>query len=206
MQEVYNELEENRPKVETVLAQGQEYLKKSLNPNASNLQHNLKTLKQRWDNVTARANDKKIKLEIALKEATEFHDALQVKYTCLTFGFQKYHFWIFSRVRDFSSIYFQAFVDWLTNAEKVLTNLKPVSRVLATILTQIEDHKSFQKDVSAHREAMLHLDKKGTHLKYFSQKQDVILIKNLLIRYAAAIYRTDIVFIKMKLMVYMVIC
>lgn len=79
-------------------------------------------------------------------------------------------------------IFFQSFIDWLTNAEKVLTNLKPVSRVLSTILTQIEEHKSFQKDVSAHREAMLHLDKKGTHLKYFSQKQDVILIKNLLIR------------------------
>lgn len=73
---MYNELEENRPKVETVLAQGQEYLKKS--SSASNLQTNLRTLKQRWDNVTARANDKKIKLEIALKEATEFHDALQV--------------------------------------------------------------------------------------------------------------------------------
>lgn len=28
---------------------------------------------------------------------------------------------------------------------------------------------------------MLLLDKKGTHLKYFSQKQDVILIKNLLV-------------------------
>jgi len=62
--------------VETVLAQGQEYLKKS--PNSGNLQQNLKTLKQRWDSVTARANDKKIKLEIALKEATEFHNALQV--------------------------------------------------------------------------------------------------------------------------------
>lgn len=74
--EVYDELESNRPKVETVLAQGQEYLKKS--PGSGNLQQNLKTLKQRWDSVTARANDKKIKLEIALKEATEFHNALQV--------------------------------------------------------------------------------------------------------------------------------
>ncbi|XP_050545683.1 dystonin isoform X17 [Daktulosphaira vitifoliae] len=147
--EVYNELESNRPKVETVLAQGQEYLKKS--PGSSNLAHNLKILKQRWDSVTARANDKKIKLEIALKEATEFHNALQ------------------------------AFVDWLTDAEKTLSNLKPVSRILPTILSQIEDHKAFQKDVSSHREVMLHLDKKGTHLKYFSQKQDVILIKNLLI-------------------------
>nr|NVI78289.1 short stop [Cucujiformia] len=148
--EIYNEIEDNRPKVETVLAQGQEYLKKGSNT-ASNLNHNLRTLKQRWDSVTSRANDKKIKLEIALKEATEFHEALQ------------------------------AFVDWLTNAEKVLTSLKPVSRVLETIQTQIEEHKIFQKDVSTHREIMLQLDKKGTHLKYFSQKQDVILIKNLLI-------------------------
>lgn len=61
-----------------MLAQGQEYLKKSPPGAAGNLQTNLRTLKQRWDNVTARANDKKIKLEIALKEATEFHDALQV--------------------------------------------------------------------------------------------------------------------------------
>ncbi|KAK9887502.1 hypothetical protein WA026_023054 [Henosepilachna vigintioctopunctata] len=148
--EIYNEIEDNRPKVETVLAQGQEYLKKGPNV-ASNLQHNLRTLKQRWDSVTARANDKKIKLEIALKEATEFHEALQ------------------------------AFVDWLTNAEKILTNIKPVSRVLEVIQQQIEEHKIFQKDVGAHREIMLQLDKKGTHLKYFSQKQDVILIKNLLI-------------------------
>ncbi|XP_011312640.1 microtubule-actin cross-linking factor 1 isoform X3 [Fopius arisanus] len=149
--EVYNELEMNRPKVETVLQQGQEYLKRANASSASSLNHNLRTLKQRWDSVTARACDKKIKLEIALREATEFHDALQ------------------------------AFVDWLTNAEKILTNLKPVSRVMETILGQIEEHKAFQKDVGVHRETMLNLDKKGTQLKYFSQKQDVILIKNLLV-------------------------
>ncbi|XP_011865299.1 PREDICTED: dystonin isoform X20 [Vollenhovia emeryi] len=149
--EVYNELEQNRPKVETVLQQGQEYLKKADTSSAGGLNHNLRTLKQKWDNVLARASDKKIKLEIALKEATEFHDALQ------------------------------AFVDWLTNAEKILTNLKPVSRVMETILQQIEEHKAFQKDVGVHRETMLNLDKKGTHLKYFSQKQDVILIRNLLV-------------------------
>ncbi|XP_033358552.1 dystonin isoform X15 [Bombus vosnesenskii] len=149
--EVYNELEQNRLKVESVLQQGQAYLKRADSTSAGGLNHNLRTLKQRWDNVTARASDKKIKLEIALKEATEFHDALQ------------------------------SFVDWLTNAEKILTNLKPVSRVMETILGQIEEHKAFQKDVGVHRETMLNLDKKGTHLKYFSQKQDVILIKNLLI-------------------------
>ncbi|XP_069355685.1 microtubule-actin cross-linking factor 1 isoform X17 [Maniola hyperantus] len=150
--EVYNEIEANRPKVEAVLQQGQEYIKRQEKPNPTSQLHlNLRNLKSRWDNVTSRASDKKIKLEIALKEATEFHDALQ------------------------------AFVDWLTTAEKTLTNAKPVSRVMETLLTQVEEHKAFQKEVSTHRETMLQLDKKGTHLKYFSQKQDVILIKNLLV-------------------------
>ncbi|KPJ00724.1 Dystonin [Papilio xuthus] len=150
--EVYNEIEANRPKMEAVLQQGQEYLKRQQKPSpTSQLHHNLKNLKSRWDNVTSRASDKKIKLEIALKEATEFHDALQ------------------------------SFVDWLTSAEKTLTSAKPVSRVMESLLTQIEEHKSFQKEVATHRETMLQLDKKGTHLKYFSQKQDVILIKNLLV-------------------------
>ena len=75
----------------------------------------------------------------------------------------------------------QAFINWLTEAEKSLGNLKPVSRVLETIKVQIEEHKEFQNEVSSQRETMLSLDKKGTHLKYFSQKQDVILIKNLLV-------------------------
>ncbi|XP_037953249.1 dystonin isoform X36 [Teleopsis dalmanni] len=151
--EVYNELEENRPKVETIQAQGQEYIKRQnqMRVSSSNLQHTLRTLKQRWDAVVSRASDKKIKLEIALKEATEFHDTLQ------------------------------AFVEWLSQAEKLLTNAQPVSRILETIQVQMEEHKILQKDVSTHREAMLLLDKKGTHLKYFSQKQDVILIKNLLV-------------------------
>lgn len=153
--EVFNELDSTRPKVESVLYQGQEYVKKSPNSRANNLQRDLKALKQRWDSVNARANDKKIKLEIALRESIEFHEALQ------------------------------AFIDWLTGAERVLNNLKPVSRVLSTVLSQIEEHKAFQKDVAAHRETMSNLDKKGQHLKYFSQKQDVIQIKNLLLRWGS---------------------
>lgn len=149
--EVYHDLEATGPKIEALLGRGQEYLKKSKDGQATNLQNNLKTLKARWDNIINRANDKKIKLEIALKEAMEFHEALQ------------------------------SFIEWLTNAEKNLGNLKPVSRVMETILMQIEEHKEFQAEVSSQRETMLSLDKKGTHLKYFSQKQDVILIKNLLV-------------------------
>merc|ERR1712223_2331542 len=149
--EVFKELEGTGPKVEALLGRGNDYLKKSKDGGANNLQNNLRTLKSRWDNILTRANDKKIKLEIALKEAIEFHDALQ------------------------------AFIEWLTEAEKKLGNLKPVSRVLNNITIQIEEHKEFQNEVSTQRETMLSLDKKGTHLKYFSQKQDVILIKNLLV-------------------------
>merc|ERR1719242_211238 len=149
--EVYHDLEATGPKIEALLGRGRDYLKKSKEGQATNLQNNLKSLKARWDNIMNRANDKKIKLEIALKEALEFHEALQ------------------------------SFIDWLTNAEKVLGNLKPVSRAMETILMQIEEHKEFQAEVSSQRETMLSLDKKGTHLKYFSQKQDVILIKNLLV-------------------------
>lgn len=39
----------------------------------------------------------------------------------------------------------------------------------------------FVTEVNAHREQIIELDKTGTHLKYFSQKQDVVLIKNLLL-------------------------
>lgn len=149
--EIFNELESTRPKVESVLQQGQEYLKKSTEGSATNLQHNLRTLKQRWESVMNRANDKKIKLEIALKEALEFHKAVQ------------------------------DFIDWLTEAESYLNSLEPVSRVLEKTKVQVESHKEFTKGVTSHREVMLNLEKKGNHLKYFSQKQDVILIKNLLI-------------------------
>merc|ERR1719151_448339 len=149
--EVFGDLENTGPKIEALLGRGNDYLKKSKEGQATNLANNLKTLKAKWENIMNRANDKKIKLEIALKEALEFHEALQ------------------------------SFIDWLTNAEKTLGNIKPVSRVMETILMQIEEHKEFQAEVSSQRETMLSLDKKGTHLKYFSQKQDVILIKNLLV-------------------------
>jgi myosin heavy subunit len=55
-----------------------------------------------------------------------------------------------------------------------------VSRVYGNVQKQVEDHQAFQNEVSTQRETMLSLEKKGSHLKHFAQKQDVILIKNLL--------------------------
>lgn len=39
----------------------------------------------------------------------------------------------------------------------------------------------FVTEVNSHRDHIIELDQTGTHLKYFSQKQDVVLIKNLLL-------------------------
>lgn len=147
--EIYQEIDSNRFRIDSLIDRGNEYIKRS--KEAPTLQHNVKTLKTKWENLLAKANDKKIKLEIALAEAIDFHDT------------------------------FNKFVEWLTEAEKYLNNLQPVSRVMDRITKQIEEHKNFQKDLGNHRESMMELDKKGTHLKYFSQKQDVILIKNLLV-------------------------
>ena len=41
--------------------------------------------------------------------------------------------------------------------------------------------QDFLRDIAAKRDTMKDLDRTGTQLKYFSQKQDVTLIKNLLI-------------------------
>lgn len=149
--ELFHEVEDSEPKIATLLGRGVGYLKKSTDGSAGGLHNNLQILESRWENTLTRANDKKIKLEIAFKEASDFHNTLQ------------------------------GFIDWLTHSEKILANMKPASRVLEVTRTQIEDHKGFQGEVSSQREVMLSLDKKGTHLKYFSQKQDVILIKNLLV-------------------------
>lgn len=146
----YNELERVEPRVAALLDAGRQLMEKSLDISSPALSQNLKQLQHRWDNIKSRAAERKNKLEEAVNRADNFHDDLQ------------------------------AFIMWLTDKEKELNNLKPVSRVLEPITKQIDDHKHFQKDISGHRETMVQLEKTGTHLKYFSQKQDVILIKNLL--------------------------
>lgn len=58
------------------MQQGKAYLKRSNEGSAGNLQHNLSTLKQRWENIQKRANDEKT-LEITLTWATKVHESLQ---------------------------------------------------------------------------------------------------------------------------------
>nr|XP_016852508.1 PREDICTED: dystonin isoform X5 [Anolis carolinensis] len=117
----------------------------------TNVDQDINNLKEKWESVETKLNERKIKLEEALSLAMEFHNSLQ------------------------------DFINWLTQAEQTLTVASRPSLILDTVLFQIDEHKVFANEVNAHRDQIIELDKTGTHLKYFSQKQDVVLIKNLLI-------------------------
>ncbi|XP_030603446.1 dystonin isoform X2 [Archocentrus centrarchus] len=117
----------------------------------SNTEQDLANLKEKWEVVQAKVAERKVKLEEALTLATDFHNSLQ------------------------------DFINWLTQAEQTLNTVSPASLILETIMFQIDEHKMFVTEVNSHREHIIELDKTGTHLKYFSQKQDVVLIKNLLL-------------------------
>ncbi|KAG5831045.1 hypothetical protein ANANG_G00299720 [Anguilla anguilla] len=117
----------------------------------ANTEQDLRNLQEKWESVQAKLEERKVKMEEALTLATEFHNSLQ------------------------------DFINWLTQAEQTLTMASPASLILETVMFQIDEHKVFVTEVNSHREQVMELDKTGTHLKYFSQKQDVVLIKNLLI-------------------------
>ncbi|XP_019352477.1 dystonin isoform X14 [Alligator mississippiensis] len=113
--------------------------------------NDINNLKEKWESVQTKLSERKTKLEEALSLAMEFHNSLQ------------------------------DFINWLTLAEQTLTAASRPSLILDTVLFQIDEHKVFATEVNSHRDQIIELDKTGTHLKYFSQKQDVVLIKNLLI-------------------------
>ena len=185
-----------------LLEKGAELVETSAEPQAQGLKQNLNTLQARWDNIKTRTKDRKVSsqnwnntdlffllwyllsiYEQVIKTVDSFADNIIMiipKIDWLSGAFEQAKLEDAVRQADNFYVDLNSFIAWLTHTEKTLNNLKPVSRVLDTINDQIEDHKELQKDISAHRETMVALDKTGTHLKYFSQKQDVILIKNLL--------------------------
>jgi hypothetical protein len=149
--QLHEQLDAYETRVQHLLDNGQSLVDSKRIDPNSNLHLAIESLNVRWTYVRKKAADRRDKLEQALRDANDFHRLLQ------------------------------AFIGWLTDTEKTLNTLKPVSRQLDKITQQIGDHQQLQKDISEHREHMAVLDKLGTHLKYYSQKQDSILIKNLLI-------------------------
>ncbi|XP_067867361.1 LOW QUALITY PROTEIN: microtubule-actin cross-linking factor 1-like [Heterodontus francisci] len=116
----------------------------------SNVEQCVALLEQKWQLMSIKMEEKKTKLEEALNLATEFQNSLQ------------------------------DFINWLTQAEQSLNIAAPPSLILDTVLFQIDEHKIFANEVNSHRDQIIDLDKTGNQLKFLSQKQDVVLIKNLL--------------------------
>ncbi|KAM5285432.1 dystonin isoform 26-T26 [Hipposideros larvatus] len=134
-----------------LMQKGQQMLARCPNSAETNIDQDINNLKEKWESVETKLNERKTKLEETLNLAMEFHNSLQ------------------------------DFINWLTQAEQTLNVASRPSLILDTVLFQIDEHKVFANEVNSHREQIIELDKTGTHLKYFSQKQDVVLIKNLLI-------------------------
>ncbi|XP_068039801.1 dystonin isoform X12 [Anomalospiza imberbis] len=134
-----------------LMQKGQQMLARCPESAETNVEQDINNLKEKWESVQTKLSERKTKLEEALSLAMEFHNSLQ------------------------------DFINWLTQAEQTLTAASRPSLILDTVLFQIDEHKVFATEVNSHRDQVIELDKTGTHLKYFSQKQDVVLIKNLLI-------------------------
>ncbi|XP_067999078.1 dystonin isoform X11 [Melanerpes formicivorus] len=134
-----------------LMQKGQQMLARCPESSETNIEQDINNLKEKWESVQTKLSERKTKLEEALNLAMEFHNSLQ------------------------------DFINWLIQAEQTLTAASRPSLILDTVLFQIDEHKVFATEVNSHRDQIIELDKTGTHLKYFSQKQDVVLIKNLLI-------------------------
>ncbi|KAM9476468.1 dystonin isoform 4-T4 [Clarias gariepinus] len=149
--ELCNAMEIKEDLYQKLLQKGQQLIAMTPENQDSSTDQDLHNLQEKWECVQAKVAERKVKLEEALAMATDFHNSLQ------------------------------DFINWLTQAEQTLNMVSPGSLILETILFQIDEHKIFATEVNSHRDQIIELDKTGTHLKYFSQKQDVVLIKNLLL-------------------------
>nr|XP_043908241.1 microtubule-actin cross-linking factor 1 isoform X15 [Solea senegalensis] len=114
-------------------------------------QQNLAMLQNKWASLNGKMDDRRAKLDEAVSLATGFQTSLQDT------------------------------INWLTQAEQTLNMAQPPSLILDTVLFQIDEHKVFVNEVNTHREQVLALEKAGSQLRFASLKQDVVLIKNLLL-------------------------
>uniref|UniRef100_A0A8C1ULA5 Microtubule actin crosslinking factor 1 n=1 Tax=Cyprinus carpio TaxID=7962 RepID=A0A8C1ULA5_CYPCA len=120
-------------------------------PGTTQTQQNLALLQNKWASFNTKMDDRRDKLEEAVSLATGFQTSLQDT------------------------------INWLTQSEQTLNMAQPPSLILDTVLFQIDEHKVFVNEVNTHREQVLALEKAGSQLRFASLKQDVVLIKNLLL-------------------------
>ncbi|XP_042743803.1 microtubule-actin cross-linking factor 1-like isoform X4 [Lagopus leucura] len=150
--ELYGQLKAQEDVYSQLLAKGRLMLLNRDDSSAgSKTEQSVALLEQKWCLVSTKMEERKAKLEEALALATDFQNSLQ------------------------------DFINWLTLAEQSLNIVPPPSLILNAVLAQIDEHKVFANEVNAHRDRIIELDQTGNQLKFLSQKQDVVLIKNLLV-------------------------
>ncbi|XP_067167735.1 microtubule-actin cross-linking factor 1-like isoform X11 [Apteryx mantelli] len=150
--ELYSQLKAKEDVYSQLLAKGRlMLLNRDDSGSGSKTEQSVALLEQKWCLVSTKMEERKSKLEEALALATDFQNSLQ------------------------------DFINWLTLAEQNLNIAPPPSLILNAVLAQIDEHKVFANEVNAHRDQIIELDQTGNQLKFLSQKQDVVLIKNLLV-------------------------
>uniref|UniRef100_A0A8C5UJ02 Microtubule actin crosslinking factor 1 n=1 Tax=Malurus cyaneus samueli TaxID=2593467 RepID=A0A8C5UJ02_9PASS len=150
--ELYSQFKAKEEVYSQLLAKGRlMLLSRDDSGSGSKTEQSVALLEQKWCLVSTKMEERKAKLEEALALATDFQNSLQ------------------------------DFINWLTLAEQSLNIAPPPSLILAAVLAQIDEHKVFANEVNAHRDRIIELDQTGNQLKFLSQKQDVVLIKNLLV-------------------------
>uniref|UniRef100_A0A8D0FYQ1 Microtubule actin crosslinking factor 1 n=1 Tax=Strix occidentalis caurina TaxID=311401 RepID=A0A8D0FYQ1_STROC len=150
--ELYSQLKAKEDVYSQLLAKGRlMLLNRDDSGSGSKTEQSVALLEQKWCLVSTKMEERKAKLEEALALATDFQNSLQ------------------------------DFINWLTLAEQSLNIAPPASLILNAVLAQIDEHKVFANEVNAHRDRIIELDQTGNQLKFLSQKQDVVLIKNLLV-------------------------
>ncbi|XP_032304886.1 microtubule-actin cross-linking factor 1 isoform X22 [Coturnix japonica] len=150
--ELYGQLKAQEDVYSQLLAKGRlMLLNRDDSGSGSKTEQSVALLEQKWCLVSTKMEERKAKLEEALALATDFQNSLQ------------------------------DFINWLTLAEQSLNIVPPPSLILNAVMAQIDEHKVFANEVNAHRDRIIELDQTGNQLKFLSQKQDVVLIKNLLV-------------------------
>ncbi|XP_061870317.1 microtubule-actin cross-linking factor 1 isoform X1 [Colius striatus] len=150
--ELYSQLKAKEDVYSQLLAKGRlMLLNRDDSGSGSKTEQSVALLEQKWCLVSTKMEERKAKLEEALALATDFQNSLQ------------------------------DFINWLTLAEQSLNIAPPASLILSAVLAQVDEHKVFANEVNAHRDRIIELDQTGNQLKFLSQKQDVVLIKNLLV-------------------------
>lgn len=125
------------------------------------------------------------KLEEALNLATEFQNSLQEFINWLTLAEQNLN------IASPPSLILNTVLSQIEEHKVTMTlwcclsferaGWRRCSTILSSVLKAIFFPQVFANEVNAHRDQIIELDQTGNQLKFLSQKQDVVLIKNLLV-------------------------